>query len=160
MNVLFVATPFTNLRLEFSDQSLLAVDFDVQIPAQQSTLNPLMEQACQQLQAYSVSAQQPLNLPLSPAGTDFQQRVWAVLRNIPVGSVRRYGDIAAELNTSARAVGNACRANPIPLYIPCHRVVAKSGIGGFAGQTDGAYLNIKKALLRHEGVEIPIINPR
>ena len=160
MKTLFVATPFTNLRLEFSSQSLLSVDLDVEMPAQQPKLNCLMEQTRQQLQAYGISSQQPLDVPLSPAGTEFQQRVWAVLRNIPVGSVRSYGDIADELNTSARAVGNACRANPIPLYIPCHRVVAKSGIGGFAGQTGGACLNIKKALLRHEGVEIPIINPK
>ena len=160
MNVLFVAMPFTNLRLEFSDQSLLAVDFDVDMPAIQKPLNHLMELASQQLQAYLVSAQQALNLPLSPSGTEFQQRVWAVLRQIPVGSVRTYGDIAAELNSSPRAVGNACRANPILLFIPCHRVVAKTGIGGFAGQTKGAYLSIKEALLRHEGVEIPIINPK
>ena len=160
MSVLFVATRFTNLRLEFSDRFLLAVDFDVDMPVLQKSSSHLMELASQQLQAYSVSARQALNLPLSPAGTEFQQRVWAVLRQIPVGSVRTYGDIAAELSTSPRAVGNACRANPVPLFIPCHRVVAKTGMGGFAGQTNGAYLSLKDALLRHEGVEIPIINPK
>ena len=160
MSVLFISTPFTNLKLQFSDRFLLAVDFDAEMPARQDSSNHLMEKAGQQLQAYLRSADQSFDLPLSPAGTDFQQRVWSLLRQIPAGSVRTYGNIADELGSSPRAVGNACRANPIPLFIPCHRVVAKSGIGGFAGQTKGTYLTIKEALLRHEGVEIPIINPR
>jgi methylated-DNA-[protein]-cysteine S-methyltransferase len=69
---------------------------------------------------------------------------------IPPGRTRSYGDIAAELGSSARAVGNACRANPIPLFIPCHRVVAKHGLGGFGGQTRGRLPEIKAWLLRHE----------
>ena len=154
MNALYVATPFTDLKLVFSDDSLLEVDFEVKMKPGSESLTPLMRKALQQLDAYSSSARNPLDLPLAPVGTDFQQRVWALLRNIPAGSVRTYGDIAAELGSSARAVGNACRANPIPLFIPCHRVVAKSGLGGFAGQLEGRNLLIKQALLRHEGVEI------
>lgn len=88
-------------------------------------------------------------LPLSPAGTSHQRRVWAALCNIPAGRVRRYGDIARSLHSSARAVGQACRSNPLPLLIPCHRVVAADGLGGFMGAERG--LAIKRWLLAHEG---------
>ena len=160
MTSLFVATPFTNLKLRFADGFLVEVDFDVEQQSYTPPVDPLLQAASEQLQAYSISSEQILDLPLAPVGTEFQQRVWAVLRNIPAGSVRTYGDIASELDSSPRAVGNACRANPIPLFIPCHRVVAKSGIGGFAGKTDGLNMTLKVALLRHEGVEISIINPK
>ena len=83
-------------------------------------------------------------------GTEFQKKVWHLMAAIAPGKTRTYGDIAAELNTSPRAVGNACRANPVPIFIPCHRVVAKSGKGGFMGQTQGSALAIKDWLLNHE----------
>lgn len=160
MKILFVTTPFTSLRLGFSGGSLVEVDFDVKIPTDSQPENALFDSVREQIRAYTLSADYPLKVPLAPKGTAFQQRVWALLQKIPAGSVRTYGDIAAELGSSPRAVGNACRANPIPLFIPCHRVVSKSGLGGFAGKTRGHYLAIKKALLRHEGVEIPDNNPR
>ncbi|MDH5765217.1 MAG: MGMT family protein [Gammaproteobacteria bacterium] len=159
MKTLHVTTPFTQLKLYFSDSALVELDFEVETDPDSKPVTGLMQLAQRQLQAYAQSASEQLDLPLEPAGTVFQQRVWEVLRAIPVGRVRTYGDIARELGSSARAVGNACRANPIPLFIPCHRVVAKSGIGGFAGQTAGRELAIKTALLRHEGVEIPLLDP-
>ncbi len=94
------------------------------------------------------------SLLLDLQGTDFQKRVWKVLARIAPGSVRTYGDIARELNTSPRAVGNACRSNPTPIIIPCHRVISASGIGGFAGTTSGRRLDIKRWLLNHEGVSL------
>ena len=159
MKTLHVTTPFTQLKLYFSDTALVELDFEAEPDSDSKPLTDLMLQARLQLQAYAQSASEQLDLPLKPAGTVFQQRVWTVLRSIPAGQVRTYGEIARELGSSARAVGNACRANPIPLFIPCHRVVAKSGIGGFAGQTAGRELAIKTALLRHEGVEIPSLGP-
>lgn len=90
-----------------------------------------------------------MQLPLSPQGTSHQRRVWSALRRIPAGHVRRYGDIARNLHSSARAVGQACRSNPLPLLIPCHRVVAADGLGGFMGAERG--LAIKRWLLAHEG---------
>jgi methylated-DNA-[protein]-cysteine S-methyltransferase len=90
-------------------------------------------------------------LDLNPAGTPFQQRVWRALRSIPSGQVRRYGELAAELGSSARAVANACRANPLPLLVPCHRVVSATGAGGYLGKTSGSPLAIKLWLLQHEG---------
>ena len=83
-------------------------------------------------------------------GTGFQKRVWRILASIKPGQTRTYGDIARQLNSSPRAVGNACRSNPVPIFIPCHRVVAASGRGGFMGHTSGEPLEIKQWLLTHE----------
>lgn len=87
---------------------------------------------------------------LAPAGTDFQKRVWRELMRIAPGEVRTYGELARRLGTSARAVGGACRANPIPILIPCHRVVAAGGEGGFMGRTRGSAMALKRWLLEHE----------
>ncbi|MCW8930979.1 MAG: MGMT family protein [Gammaproteobacteria bacterium] len=91
-------------------------------------------------------------------GTAFQQRVWKALTEIPSGEVKTYGELAKELNSSARAIGNACRNNLFPVIVPCHRVVSASGIGGYAGDTldtqkgEINFLQIKKWLLDHEAV--------
>lgn len=103
---------------------------------------------------YFADARYPFRFDLNPNGTEFQQSVWRALCNIPSGETRTYGQLAKQLGTSARAVGNACRANPLPLVIPCHRVVAANGLGGFSGQREGFYPAIKKRLLQHEGLEI------
>ncbi len=95
-----------------------------------------------------------LDLPVAPLGTDFQRRVWAALRAIPPGTTRTYGDLARELDTSPRAIGGACRANPCLIAVPCHRVVARDGLGGFAGERGGERLAVKCWLLRHEGVVV------
>ena len=93
---------------------------------------------------------QSFRLPLETGGTDFQRRVWNALQRIPAGKVLSYGELARKLKTGPRAVGNACRANPIPVVIPCHRVVAANGKGGFMGKTGGKALAIKDWLLTHE----------
>lgn len=111
----------------------------------------LMEQVEHLLSDYFQAAIPLLEIPCRPQGTAFQLRVWQALREIPVGEVRSYGELAEQLGSSPRAVGGACRSNPIPLLTPCHRVVAKSGIGGFSGQWgDGARVDVKAWLLRHE----------
>jgi len=92
----------------------------------------------------------PRGFPLRAEGTAFQRRVWAALLEIPPGSRLTYGALADRLGTSPRAVGGACRANPIPLLIPCHRVVAAGGAGGFAGHREGRWVEIKRWLLAHE----------
>lgn len=104
-----------------------------------------------QLERYFSQAQQSLNLPFKESGTLFQKRVWKALRQIPYGDELTYGTLAHMLESSPRAVGQACRRNPLPLITPCHRVVAKSGLGGFSGQTQGTYRDIKEWLLAHEG---------
>jgi len=89
-------------------------------------------------------------IALTPTGTDFQQRVWTAIQKIPLGKVKTYGELAAELDTSSRAIGQACKNNPIPIFIPCHRVVAANNVGGFMGDPNKVY--IKQWLLEHEGI--------
>lgn len=89
-------------------------------------------------------------LPFAARGTPFQQRVWHAIREIPRGRTRNYGDIAHKLGSSSRAVGQACGANPFPLFTPCHRVLAKRGGGGFAHATGGWLIDTKLWLLGQE----------
>lgn len=104
----------------------------------------------QQLCDYSRQAHNNWSLDLSDRGTEFQRRVWQYLQTIPMGTTQSYGEVAKALNSSARAVGNACRANPYLLVVPCHRVVKSNNIGGFGGKVDGEAIAIKQWLLAHE----------
>jgi len=106
---------------------------------------------CALLQRYFAGQALAVATRLKPAGTLFQQRVWHRLQQIPAGQVMSYGELARELDSSPRAVAGACRANPIPILIPCHRVVAAAGPGGYMGSTTGEALAIKRWLLQHEG---------
>ncbi len=115
--------------------------------------NSLSNEVVRQLKAYFAESDFQFDLPIELKGTDFQSRVWQSLRKIPVGQVKSYGELAADLKTGARAVGNACRQNPIPVIVPCHRVISASGIGGYAGHTGGEVLDRKYWLLRHENVQ-------
>jgi len=92
----------------------------------------------------------PIEARLALDGTSFQRRVWAALQRIPLGQVAEYGTLARALGSSARAVGMACRRNPVPVIVPCHRVVSRRGLGGYMGAVDGPALAVKKWLLRHE----------
>lgn len=100
------------------------------------------------LDYYFESAKFSKKINLSPCGTPFQLKVWNRLRKIPVGETRTYGELARELNTSSRAIGQACRTNALVLFIPCHRVVSKTGLGGYLG--DKKQFSIKSWLLEHE----------
>ncbi len=102
------------------------------------------------LDEYFKSGMINTEISLCPKGTLFQQKVWLTLKTIPLGAVRTYGDVARELHTSSRAVGQACRRNNIPLFIPCHRVVAAKGLGGFMGGYQ--HVERKRWLLQHEGI--------
>jgi methylated-DNA-[protein]-cysteine S-methyltransferase len=109
----------------------------------------LLQDAARQLEAYAEGRQRDFDLPLAPAGTAFQKSVWDEMCRIPYGKTRSYGELAEILGSVPRAIGGACGANPIPIFIPCHRVVAGGGaLGGFSGG-DGA--TSKRALLVHEG---------
>ena len=111
----------------------------------------LVRQICAQIEAYVHDADFQFSLPLEQIGTAHQMKVWQALCRIPRGHATTYGALAVQLNSSPRAIGQACGANPIPLIIPCHRVVAKNGAGGFMHHASGAPLAIKDWLLRHEG---------
>lgn len=106
---------------------------------------------CEQLAAYFLDPDTAFECELAEAGTAFCRRVWQALAEIPPGQVCTYGDLARQLGTFPRAVAAACRANPYPIIIPCHRVVARTGLGGYCGKSAGAALAIKRWLLRHEG---------
>jgi len=119
-----------------------------------NTVTKMGKYVIAELKQYFSSARSFNSIPVFPKGTDFQQSVWAELSKIPIGETRTYGQIAKRLNSSARAVGNACRQNPIQIIIPCHRVISANGIGGYAGETGGKQLDIKRWLLKHEGVKV------
>jgi len=110
----------------------------------------LAREVCAQLRAYLSDSRHPFDLPLDLAGSAYQLRVWRALSRIPAGRVLSYGELAAKLTSGARAVGNACRANPVPIVVPCHRVVSCAGLGGFMGGRAPAQLNLKRWLLAHE----------
>ncbi|MBK8524223.1 MAG: methylated-DNA--[protein]-cysteine S-methyltransferase [Betaproteobacteria bacterium] len=112
---------------------------------------PLAMEAARQLHAYLHDPDFVFGLPLKPSGTGFQRRVWQQIAAIPCGQTHTYGDLAKALNNAPRAVGQACGANPFPLAVPCHRVVAANGgLGGFSRQGGGFLLDIKRWLLTHE----------
>ncbi len=109
---------------------------------------PVADAAIAQLDAYFAGERQAFDLPLAPQVSDFQRKFGAALCAIPHGETRTYGDLSKQLGVPAQAIGQACGANPIPIIIPCHRVLGANGLGGFsgAGGVEG-----KVQLLRHEG---------
>lgn len=109
------------------------------------------ERVCAQITRYLDDPEFRFDLPLASRGTPFQRRVWRAIAAIDPGRTRSYGEIARELASAPRAVGQACGANPVPLVIPCHRVLAAAGIGGFANHDRGFHLSVKRWLLEHEG---------
>lgn len=112
-----------------------------------------IKQMTQEILAYLQQPHQAFSLPAQLAGSAFQQKVWLAILAIPLGQTRTYSELAAQLQSGPRAVANACGANRLPLLIPCHRVVAKNGLGGFMrGDKNG--LSIKRWLLAHEGVHV------
>lgn len=112
------------------------------------------EQAAAQVARYLRDAAFVFDLPLPEVGSAFQRKVWQAIASIPRGTVRTYGQVASHIGSAPRAVGQACGANYYPLIIPCHRVTAAGGLGGFASHDDenGFHLSVKRWLLKHEGV--------
>jgi methylated-DNA-[protein]-cysteine S-methyltransferase len=126
---------------------------DLQSEQNQQGDEAVMERVAQALRGYFQQAVALQEIPHQPLGTPFQRRVWAALEEIALGEVVTYGELARVLQSSPRAVAGACRHNPLPLITPCHRVIARSGIGGFSGQWgEGERVDAKRWLLRHEGV--------
>jgi len=153
MSTLFsVLTPIGLIRVSVADGQVNGIDLDTGSTADSALREELPKRVKAELERYFLDPQAAFSVPIAPRGTAFQQRVWEAMLRIPAGQVRSYGEIAREIGSGARAVGNACRRNPIPLIIPCHRVVSAQGIGGYSGATDGRKLAIKRWLLAHEGV--------
>ena len=147
------ATPFAALGIRTARGCLTGIDFLPPGTACQPAQDAFTAQVCEQLAAYLADPAYAFDLPLSVMGTPFRQKVWQALCAIPPGGPLTYGELARRLGSAARAVGQACGANPIPIVIPCHRVVGKNGLGGFMGHGSGDPLDIKRWLLRHEQAE-------
>lgn len=147
-----LATPVGQLGVVVVDGALVELDFLSSSVTSVPPRSAIARLVVEQLEAYFRQPRFQFSLPLAPSGTPFQCRVWAALTEIPFGQVVTYGQFARELGTSARAVGGGCRANPIPIVIPCHRVVARSGLGGFMGQRSGDAHDLKRQLLEREGM--------
>jgi methylated-DNA-[protein]-cysteine S-methyltransferase len=133
-----------------SDVALTGIDFLSASEVPQRPGSDLAVEVCLQLQRYFDDPHTIFSLPLALRGTPHQQKVWGVLQTISCGQTRCYGELAAELHSAAQAVGQACGANPIPIVVPCHRVVSKAGLGGFMRHGNGSPLDIKRWLLAHE----------
>lgn len=134
-------TPVGDITVSQDDGRIVAVDWGW---GRDQSETPLLALVRAQLDAYFDGEPVTFDVPLAPSGTPYRQRIWAALRRIPSGATRTYAAIAAEAGGSARSVGGANAANPIPILIPCHRVVAAGGLGGYSG---GDGLATKRILL-------------
>ena len=134
------------LTITAADGAITGIDFGLGGGARPN--DGLLAEAARQLTEYFAGTLREFTLPLAPSGTSFRLKVWAAMQAIPYGQTRSYGDLARMLDSAPRAVGGACGANPIPLVIPCHRVVGAGGaLGGFSG---GAGCDTKRQLLALE----------
>ena len=149
MPQLSYTSPVGPLSLFQEDDHIVVMDWGWP-PSEEPT--PLLENAREQLNEYFLGRRKTFDLPLQPRGTAFQLKVWAALAQIPCGQVETYGQFAARLSTSPRAVGGALGRNPLPILIPCHRVIGSNGgLGGYSGW-DG--VETKQFLLKLEGVTL------
>ena len=143
--------PFAVLGIKTEEDWLTNIDY---LPIDTPALPPqtvLAKEVCRQLLAYLNEPNFTFDLCLHIHGTTHQQRVWHAIQAIPCGKTSSYAEIATRLHSAPRAVGRACGANRIPIVIPCHRVISKSGgIGGFMNASEGNPLEIKRWLLQHE----------
>ncbi|MCD6047391.1 MAG: methylated-DNA--[protein]-cysteine S-methyltransferase [Gammaproteobacteria bacterium] len=155
MKAFVLLTPIGPLTLWTKNECLVSIDFGQTAPV--AVMQEFEKKIAQQIEAYFLRQSKTFDLPYLANGTEFQKKVWQAMLLIPYGETRSYQDLAKTLNTSARAIGNACRRNPLPLVIPCHRVVAKSGLGGFSGETEGQMLAIKKILLDLEQTHTALV---
>ena len=145
--------PFAVLGIRVAGERLAGIDY---LPRGAATLAPLTRFAarvCRQLERYLDDPGYRFDLPFDYRGTPFQCRVWRLIHAIPPGQTSSYAQLARELRTAPRPVGGACGANRIPIIIPCHRVLAANGIGGFMHARSGPAIEIKRWLLKHEGAE-------
>lgn len=152
----YLTSPLGPLLLQVIDKTIIKIDFiSTPVDVINACANSAITQQLQtQFDSYFDCPNKPIQVDVLLQGTPFQLKVWKALPKIPVGEVMTYGQLAEQLNSSARAVGGALRANPCPIVYPCHRIVAKTGLGGFSGQTSGPKLSIKAWLLKHERLSL------
>ena len=139
-------TPYGTLEIVHDEHYIFNSSFT------QKSVTPIQNDLSQlisdELIAYCVNPNHRFQLPLKPQGSVYQQKVWNALLVIPVGRTLTYGELALKLQSSPRAIGQACKRNPLALFVPCHRVVGKNSLGGYMGNP--AALSYKESLLAHE----------
>ena len=146
--------PFATLGITTTDTHVTGIRFLApSVAAKAPRKNTIAFLACVQIQSYLEDPAFVFDLPLKLAGTHHRLAVWEAMQKIAAGKTRTYGELAKDIGSSARAVGGACGANPIPVVVPCHRVIAAGrDIGGFMGaRSEGFERDIKRWLLGHEG---------
>ncbi len=150
-------SPFGTLLLTGDGTAVTGLHWGDSLPDElpPNRIDGILAAARDRLSAYFSGTPVSFDIPVhSPTGTVFQRRVWQLMTEIPYGATKSYGDLAAALGSAARAVGTACGANPIPILVPCHRVVAANGrLGGFSGHHGP---DTKRRLLILEGVLLPL----
>jgi len=147
-----ILSPIGNIRLAARDGRLTRIDLGTKLPLRPPA-GGVLALAAREIGEFFAGTRTVFTAALEPEGaTPFQRRAWAALAAIPYGLTRTYGDLAKELTTSARAVGGACRRNPLPIIVPCHRVTAADGgLGGYSGDWEkGKALSVKEKLLALE----------
>jgi len=145
-------SPLGRLGVCYRDNRVTRLDYVAGAVPLKAATTAFGRQVTAQLEQFFSNPEYRFTLALEMQGTAFQRRVWEALTRIPAGQTLTYGELAARLDSGARAVGNACRNNPVSIIVPCHRVVSATGIGGYSGHTDGREIKRKQWLLGHEGI--------
>lgn len=144
-----ILAPFGAVGICTQDDFLTGITLLPVTQAAKPSSDSFTQYVANQISQYFRDPQASLDVPFAVKGTPFQRRVWQAIAAIPCGQTLAYGELAEKVGSGPRAVANVCGANQVPLFIPCHRVVAKNGLGGFMQGTENG-LKIKKWLLDHE----------
>jgi methylated-DNA-[protein]-cysteine S-methyltransferase len=142
--------PKMKIGVATRDERVVEIRYLPAMTETQSAVNPFVAGVASQLERYRADPDTKFDFPIMIEGTPLQRAVWDAMCAIPRGRTRTYGDIARELGADARDIGQACGDNRLPIVIPCHRVVAANGLGGFAHATSGYLIEVKRWLLAHE----------
>jgi methylated-DNA-[protein]-cysteine S-methyltransferase len=145
-----LVTPFATLGVLTDGAALLGIRFLPMSVGEKAATNAIAQRVSEQLLQYLAGGDHLFDVPLKLAGSQHELDVWTAMRAIPAGETETYGSLATRIGSSSRAVGTACGRNPVPVIIPCHRVVASTGLGGFMGGKRSDSLSIKQWLLHHE----------
>jgi methylated-DNA-[protein]-cysteine S-methyltransferase len=147
--------PFAVLGIRTNGKAVTGLRYLSGDVAPSRPTSSLAQEVVRQIERYLVEPDYIFDLPLEIVGSEFRKRVWKVMCEIPAGKTMTYGEVAERIGSAPRAVGGACGDNQIPLIIPCHRIVARNGIGGFMHTTGDIELGIKRWLLAHELGTVP-----
>ena len=156
MNYISIHSPVGDITLFEDADAIVSLDGGW-ATSQKNAPTPLLTEASRQVDAYFAGALISFDLPLAPPGSPFQKDICQKIQKIPYGETRTYGDIAKQLDTSPRPVGNACSRNPIPIIIPCHRVRGNTTLGGYSGPGG---IEMKQHLLRLENIALRDLSQR